>query len=129
MTHKLELSCETNHQISSDQKTELHFFEQAKEANTQKSDTSFVNGSFFTRLDKANCRARIQVRDPNLFQISSLYQKRDRLSGLGSSVALLVGREENAPHEEKVIEIIFDTEVMTEEDAAAWYDSNKDRFT
>ena len=58
-----------------------------------------------------------------------MYQKRDRESGLGSTVAVLVGTMDAPPYQEKVIELIFDTDSITEEDATSWYESNKYRFS
>jgi len=94
----------------------------------EQEQAQILNCSFFTEAAKENHRARYQVRDPNQFQISSMYQKRDRESGLGSAVAVLVGTYDQPPYNEKVIEILFDTEVLSEEKAASWYDSNKYRF-
>lgn len=85
-------------------------------------------GRFFTRIYEDSCRAGYQVREPNEFQISTMYRKRDRNSNLGSAVAVLVGRLEKPPYEEKAIEIVFDTDKISEEEASEWWETNKYRF-
>lgn len=104
---------------------EKHFKTEGPEDS---SSSQSIKGNFFTRITEENGRARLQIRDRNRFQISTIYQKRDRQSGHGSAIALSVGRDELPPYEERVIEIIFDTEKISEEDAASWYELNKDRF-
>ena len=67
---------------------------------------------FFTRINKDNHRGvyRVLSTSSSDINISSIYTKRDRKSGLGSAIALTVGRTMNSimPIKERVIEVIFD---------------------
>ena len=87
---------------------------------------------FFTRINNDNHRGIYRVLDPHKYSdinISSIYTKRDRNSGLGSAIALTVGRTMNTvPIREKVIEVIFDVTKVCEHDAYVWWYKNKHRF-
>jgi len=84
--------------------------------------------NFFTKIDNEQHRGSIHVRDNREFQVSSMYRKRDTGSGEGSAIALLVGRTEAPPHTEKVIEVIFDTEKISEREALKWWDLHRFRM-
>jgi len=91
------------------------------------SNGNFVEGTFFTRFDSESKKGHRKIRDGCLFQMTTMFRKRDKMSGKGSAVALLVGRTEEAPHEEKCIDVIFDNTKMTEEEAWGWYRENETR--
>jgi len=88
----------------------------------------FEEGKFFTRFDENTGRAHHRVRSGADFQMSSMYRKRDKKSGMGSSVAVLVGKEEKWPNDEKAIEVIFDTDKMDEKKAWLWWQEHGSRF-
>lgn len=94
---------------------------------TEARDSSFVPGSFFNRVDDSTRRGHFRVRDGCGFAMSSMYRKRDKYSKQGSAVALLVGTEEKG-FEEKVIEVLFDTEKLGEKEAYEWWQENESRF-
>ncbi|GMH78269.1 hypothetical protein TL16_g07733 [Triparma laevis f. inornata] len=94
---------------------------------TEARDSSFVPGSFFSRVDDSTRRGHFRVRDGCGFAMSSMYRKRDKYSKQGSAVALLVGTEEMG-FEEKVIEVLFDTEKLGEKEAYEWWQENESRF-
>ncbi len=88
----------------------------------------FTEGSFFTRVDESSGRGHYRVRNGGGFQMSTMYRKRDRNSRKGSAVALLVGREESWPNAEKVIEVLFDKDKMSERECMEWWKENQGRF-
>jgi hypothetical protein len=91
-------------------------------------EVEFVEGSFFTRREADVNKGYFRVRSGQEFQMNSMYRKRDKKSGLGSSVALLVGKEEKWPNEEKTLEVIFDCDVVSEKKAFEWWQVHGDRF-
>ena len=91
-------------------------------------DEEFVPGSFFTRTDPEVNKGFYRVRSGQEFQMNSMYRKRDKKSGLGSAVALLVGKEEKWPNEEKTLEVIFDMDNVSEQKAKEWWSAHSDRF-
>ena len=88
---------------------------------------AFKEGNFFTRVDPSTLRGHLRVRDGSRFETRSMYRKRDKYSKHGSAVALLVGREEQCK-DERVIEVLFDTEQIKEKEAWSWWKENKERF-
>mmetsp|Transcript_58130 Transcript_58130/g.69342 ORF Transcript_58130/g.69342 Transcript_58130/m.69342 type:complete len:315 (-) Transcript_58130:161-1105(-) len=90
---------------------------------------STTKKSFFTGVDADGRRPTLRVRDVSQFQFASLYRKRDLRSGLGTAVALLVGRDTSPPHDEKVIEVVFDTDKISEDQAREWWVDNEHRFS
>ncbi|GMH92445.1 hypothetical protein TrST_g1896 [Triparma strigata] len=95
--------------------------------NLKDAEATFVPGSFFSRVDPSTRRGHFRVRDGSGFTMNSMYRKRDKYSKRGSAVALLVGTEEKG-YEEKVIEVLFDTEKLGEEEAFEWWKENEGRF-
>ncbi|GMH88650.1 hypothetical protein TrVE_jg3275 [Triparma verrucosa] len=95
--------------------------------NLKDAKATFVPGSFFSRVDPSTRRGHFRVRDGSGFTMNSMYRKRDKYSKRGSAVALLVGTEEKG-YEEKVIEVLFDTEKLGEEEAFEWWKENEGRF-
>ena len=89
---------------------------------------STPEGVVFSKTDKENNRRSIRVRRENLFIPSSMYKKRDKKSGFGRAIAILTGRYEAPPHEEKPAEIIFDLDAITEDQAREWWSKNRPRF-
>ena len=59
--------------------------------------------------------------------MSTMYRKRDKYSKRGSAVALLVGTEERGGGDEKVIEVLFDTDKLGEKEAKEWWKENESR--
>ncbi|KAG5188424.1 hypothetical protein JKP88DRAFT_353387 [Tribonema minus] len=99
---------------------------EASAAEDPEQQPPFVAGSFYTKCDDRG-RGHYRVRDPGLFQLTSMYKRKDRVTRtLG--VSLLVGRIEQPPHEEQVVSAIFDGDRFTEETAAAWWLLNGHRF-
>lgn len=107
--------------------------------------------NFFTRFDPKTKKGSRRIRNPNRFQVSSIYNKRDRFSGYGGAISMLVGVTEEAPYDELVIDLIFDTSCgdnkdkeeeegreskrttsassgLNESKAYHWYMENKIRF-
>jgi len=93
-----------------------------------KEEEEFVPGSFFTRIDESTRRGHFRVRDGSGFSMSTMYRKRDKYSKRGSAVALLVGTEERGGGDEKVIEVLFDTDKLGEKEAKEWWKENESRF-
>mmetsp|Transcript_8205 Transcript_8205/g.16564 ORF Transcript_8205/g.16564 Transcript_8205/m.16564 type:complete len:609 (-) Transcript_8205:34-1860(-) len=89
--------------------------------------TNFVPGAFFTRYDESTRRGHLRVRDGSNFQMSTMYRKRDKFSKKGSAVAVLVGTHVDK-NDEQVIEVLFDTDKMNEEECFKWWEENESRF-
>ena len=100
-----------------------------EEAERAAEETSFTEGSFFTRIDNDSKKGHKKMRDGGLFQMTSMFRKRDKFSGQGSAVSLLVGRTEEAPHDEKVIDVIFDMSKLNEHAASKWFEEHEGRFS
>ncbi|GMH50298.1 hypothetical protein TrRE_jg8934 [Triparma retinervis] len=87
----------------------------------------FVKGEFFTRYDSSTRRGHFRVRDGSDFQMNTMFRKRDKFSKKGSAVAVLVGTHAEK-NDEQVIEVLFDTDKMGEEECWSWWRENEGRF-
>jgi len=85
----------------------------------------FVPGEFWWKVEGG--RGHHRVRDGGEFQMWSIYRKKDKTRDV-SGVSMLVGRTEQPPYEEKVIQMMWDVEVWTEEAAFKWWHDNKHRY-
>jgi hypothetical protein len=90
-------------------------------------NSGFVKGEFFTRYDESTRRGHLRVRDGSDFQMNTMFRKRDKFSKKGSAVAILVGTRAEK-NDEQVIEVLFDTDKMEEEECWAWWTENESRF-
>lgn len=86
----------------------------------------FVPGQFWYKIEAG--RGYHRVQDGAGCQMWSMYRRKDKSRNL-SGVSLLVGRLENPPYDEQVIQMIFDTDHWTEEEAFAWWGENEYRYT
>ena len=57
----------------------------------------------------------------------SIYRKKDKTRGV-TGVSMLVGRQEEAPYNEKVLQMMFDENEWTEERAFGWWQENHGRY-
>jgi len=85
----------------------------------------FVPGQFWWKVESG--RGHHRVRDGGEFQMWSIYRKKDKTRDV-SGVSMLVGRTEQPPYEEKVIQMMWDTEAWSEEAAFKWWHENKHRY-
>jgi len=85
----------------------------------------YKEGSFFSSI--VNGRGYLRVRQGGEFQMRSMYRKKDK-HHRQQGVSLLVGRLESPPHDEKVITVMFDTDIFTEEEAFNWWQLNSRRL-
>ena len=60
--------------------------------------------------------------------MNSMFRKRDKFSKKGSAVAVLVGTH-SEKGDEQVIEVLFDTDKMKEEECFKWWEENESRFS
>lgn len=139
--------------IDTNETTERNEMIQMKSNDIRLSRHEIVSPTnFFTRFDPKTKKGSRRIRNPNRFQVSSIYNKRDRFSGYGGAISMLVGVTEEAPYDELVIDLIFDTSCcdnkdkdkegeggeskrttsassgLNESKAYHWYKENKIRF-
>lgn len=86
----------------------------------------FVPGQFWYKIEAG--RGYHRVQDGAGCQMWSMYRRKDKSRNL-SGVSLLVGRLEKPPYDEQVIQMIFDTDHWTEEQAFGWWGDNEYRYT
>jgi hypothetical protein len=86
----------------------------------------FVDGQFWWRIEGG--RGQHRVNDGGEFQMWSIYRRKDRSRDI-KGVSMLVGRMEAPPYDEKVIQIMFDVDVWTEEESFRWWQKNSARYT
>jgi hypothetical protein len=86
----------------------------------------YVPGEFWWREEGG--RGHHRVRDGSEFQMWSIYRRKDKNREI-KGVSMLVGRMEKPPYDEKVIQIMFDTEHWTEESSFRWWQLNSIRYT
>mmetsp|Transcript_38024 Transcript_38024/g.49230 ORF Transcript_38024/g.49230 Transcript_38024/m.49230 type:complete len:705 (+) Transcript_38024:412-2526(+) len=82
------------------------------------SNIPYIPGEFWWRVEGG--RGQHRVNDGGEFQMWSIYRRKDKSRDI-KGVSMLVGRTEAPPYEEKVIQIMFDVDVWTEEEAFRWY--------
>jgi hypothetical protein len=85
----------------------------------------FVPGSFWWKVE--NGRGHHRVRDGSVFQMWSIYRKKDKSKDV-KGVSILVGRMEEPPYEEHVIQMMWDIEEWTEEASFHWWNENGHRY-
>ena len=90
--------------------------------------SKYEAGKFFTRIDNSTRRGHLRIRDGSNFQMNSMFRKRDKFSKKGSAVAVLVGTH-SEKGDEQVIEVLFDTDKMKEEECFKWWEENESRFS
>ncbi|OQR90128.1 hypothetical protein ACHHYP_05794 [Achlya hypogyna] len=74
-----------------------------------------------------DAKARFQLQDPALFDLTSIYRKKDKYAR-AEGVSLQMGRRDDT-HEEQLIAVMFDRDKFPSEDIArAWYDDHKVRL-
>ena len=99
--------------------------EAANRSNDSTESNSFIEGSFWWKIEGG--RGFHRVRDGSEFQMWSIYRKKDKSEGV-KGVSILVGRMEEPPFEEKVIQMIWDIEEWTESNACCWWNENKHKY-
>ena len=99
--------------------------EAANRSNDSTESNSFIEGSFWWKIEGG--RGFHRVRDGSEFQMWSIYRKKDKSEGV-KGVSILVGRMEEPPFEEKVIQMIWDIEEWTERNACCWWNENKHKY-
>jgi len=98
---------------------------QANELVESAADEAFDPGSFWWKVEGG--RGHHRVRDGSDFQMWSIYRKKDKSKDV-KGVSILVGRLEQPPYEEQVIQIMWDVEEWTEEVASNWWKENSYRY-
>jgi hypothetical protein len=86
----------------------------------------FVEGSFWWKIEGG--RGQHRVNDGGAFQMWSIYRKKDKTRDV-NGVSMLVGRMEAPPYQEKVIQMMFDVDIWTEENSKKWWKENGHRYT
>jgi hypothetical protein len=72
-------------------------------------------------------KARFQLQDPAMFDLTSIYRKKDKYARC-DGVSLQMGRRDDT-HEEQLIAVIFDRETFPTEDIAKeWYSEHQQRL-
>ncbi|KAF0690364.1 hypothetical protein As57867_018137, partial [Aphanomyces stellatus] len=72
-------------------------------------------------------KGRVQLQDPALFDLTSIYRKKDKYARR-DGVSLQMGRRDDT-HDEQIIAIFFDREhFKTESDANDWFHDHKQRL-
>jgi len=116
-----------NDEANPEVKPEIDEEEVEEEEEEEKEEEAvYVPGEFWWRIDEG--RGQHRVNDGGLFQMLSIYRKRDKTRDV-SGISLLVGRLDAPPCSEKVIQVMFDTKEWTEEGAFQWWQKNGYRYT
>lgn len=87
----------------------------------------YIPGKFFTKIDGSARKGHFKIREPEHFQLTSMYKRKDRVTRQ-IGLSLLVGKLEKPPHQEKVISFLYDLDEFDERGAHAWWVANRHRF-